>query len=353
MNPSWSLVTAGQRVTVYDETGGYDRSLQHAAGLGGEVARGMVRPDVRIVLEANHRPFDHAGFSPITRGVWAGPGGETLLDSVGGSGFTQLWSVREAALTVRTRWTPTRAELTAARAQRQGFARLRAQVLLHYPALWWAIVRDLVPLRVSVVDIGGLVVLLGGPTGTGTSSLLARELFAGARGTCDNLGVSDGTVVHGLSEPLRLPADLPMPRHVPAQRGAAAAASGAVPGRVERAWLDRVPSLRPNMVVTLRRGNVETPAVVPLEAGLARRHLVAGTMCAAELHRFWPLTAVLCLGTGKGPALAPIQGVAEQLTATLPCFQLTLGVQHRVESGPMLRDLLPPALGSYSPAARP
>ncbi|MGH3445190.1 MAG: hypothetical protein ACRDPB_07430, partial [Nocardioidaceae bacterium] len=165
---------------------------------------------------------------------------------------------------------------------------------------------------------------------------------AGARATCDNLAASDGVTAYGLSEPLRLPADLAMPRRMPQGPITARSGGASTHGRKESSWLDRPAALRPDVVVVVRRGTGSVPQVDSVDAGTAARHLVAGTMCAGELRRFWPLTAALCLGTGRGPAYAPVQATAEQLAAALPCYQLTLGRDRLDDTGQSLRSLLGP-----------
>jgi hypothetical protein len=283
-------------------------------------------PDVLLRLEDEHRPFDLTGFTPVTRGVWAGPEGETVLESTGGSGFAQHWSMAKGQLLVRSRWVPSLVEAAAASVMRTRFRALRAQVLLHYPVLWWAATRGLAPLHVSVLEIDGVAVLLAGPGGVGKSSLVARELDTGASATCDNLGVCDGELVHGLRERLRVPAEM-------ATRGSTARAAH---GRREQPWHGWVPEIRPALVVVVRRGLGPHAEVRPTEPATARRALVGGTFCAGELRRFWPLAATLAVSTGRDPVLPPVDAVAGVLTERLPCFELVLGA----EPGPPLRTLL-------------
>jgi hypothetical protein len=189
---------------------------------------------------------------------------------------------------------------------------LRAQVLLHYPALWWAGVQGRTPLHVSVVEIEGVGVVLAGPGGVGKSTLVADALAEGARATADNIAVTDGTTMSGLRESLRLaPGD-----------GAGGSGSHTTHGRRQQGW-PAVASLRPELVVVLRRGT--GPRVRQVRADDARRALVAGTYAAGELRRFWPLTAVLGLATGRGPVHPHVEDTARRLSEELPCVELELG----------------------------
>jgi hypothetical protein len=250
----------------------------------------------------------------VTRGATVDDHGVVALSSTGGSGFDQWWTVGSQGLEVRTAWNPSPAELVASRL-RSRFRALRAQVALHYPVLWWAGVQGRAPLHVSVLEAGGTVVMLAGPGGVGKSTLVAGELARGARATCDNLAVCDGTVAYGLSEPLRLD---------PGSRG-----DGGTPtthGRREHTW-QAVPELTPDVVVVLRRGTGSEHRLRPTAPDVARRALVAGTLAAGELRRYWAVQAVVGLATGSGPVLPEVDAVADQLTTRLPCYELELGTR--------------------------
>ena len=322
------LVSVGVDVDVEDRTGRHLPALARAAGLppGADGHPGPGQPPVRIVVEQAHRRFDTRGHVPVTRGAWA-DGRTVVLDSAGGSGFCQRWEVCEDHVTVRSRWTPGGLEL-AASAVRSRHDALRAQTLLHHPALWWAGTLGLAPLHVSVLDLDGVVVALAGPGGVGKSTLVADALAAGARATCDNVAVSDGTMAYGLREALRL--------HTSGEAadGVVVAGRRTTHGRRESAWDGQVPALRPDLLVVVRRGN--GPRVRAVGPERAQRALVAGTFAAGELRRFWTLTAVLGLATGRGPVLPEVERVARALTSRVPCFELELAS----EPGLSLRSVL-------------
>jgi hypothetical protein len=325
------LRTAGSVVAVDDEVG-----VLHAAAVAATGTRkpdamaGIGVADITVSFERGHRCFDLAGYEPVTRGAWVGPSGDAVIQSVGGSGFTQRWWVGERGLHVLSRWSPSAAEAAAAALLPARFRALRAQILVNYPALWWAVHQGHAPLHVSVVEIDSVAVLLAGPGGVGKSTLVARELAAGATATCDNLAVCDGVVVHGLTEPLRLPAEA----------SSSAGGTRTTHGRREMAWQTQVPTLRPDMVVVVRRGVEAGPRIRPIGAATAQRALVAGTYAAGELRRFWPLAAVLGLATGRGPAHPPVELVAGLITERLPCFDLQLGSRPGLPLATMLADQL-------------
>ncbi|WP_112238787.1 hypothetical protein [Kribbella monticola] len=318
------LHTAGQRVaveesavaTVLAATGGAERGCDDVANLV-------------LSLERSKQRFATSGCEPVTRGVWATGRHEAIIASAGGSGFSQLWSIDEDGLRVISRWTPSVKEAAAARLLPARHHALTGQVLVHYPALWLAMQQGLAPLHVSVVRIDGVAVLLAGPGGVGKSSLVARELAAGGRATCDNLAVSDGTIAYGLAEPIRLPAEL-----------TEAGGRKTYHGRREQGWETRLRSLRPDLIVVLRRGLQPDPRLRVVSESQAARAIVAGTYAAGELRRFWPTAAALAMATGCGPAHPPVEQVAATLASRLPCLELQLGQQ----PGARLAELLHPYL---------
>ncbi len=330
MTPT-GLVTAGLRVAV-GEGGG--RSLRLAVEAAtGEPLTPLDGPPDLLLDSGGRQPATH-GLAPLTRGVWGGPDG-VLLRSVGGSGFVQRWD--PDPLRVSSAWAPSLAEATAAQGLRQRHRALRSQVLLHHPVLWSSLaLRGMVPLHVSVVEVLGVPVLLAGPGGVGKSSLVADALAHGARAACDNLGVTDGRTVHGLVEPLRLPAGVGDPR---------SSGSRAAHGRREHTFAGRVAALDPALVVVVRRDDHGRTRLAPLTGEQAARALVAGTYAAGELQRFWPLVAHLALA-GLGPVQPPVVEAATRLTDRLPCLELTLGRPEPRSPGPSgrLAALLGPVL---------
>lgn len=313
--------TAGQRVAVHGSES-VVRTLLAAAG--GPERPGLATadlPNVVVSVEDTREPFVRHGAVVVTRGAWADPGGDVVLESVGGSGFDQRWTIDVDGLRVASRRRPSYPESAAARLLPARQRALSSQVLLHYPALWFAMQQGFAPLHVSIVEIGGVAVLLAGPGGVGKSTLVARALADGARATCDNLAVCDGTTAYGVAEPLRL---------------LGGSGRRAFHGRREQAWEHRVRSLPPELVVVLRRGTQERPELRELGPAAAARGIVAGTYAAGELRRFWSIAAVIATGTGCGPVHPPIEQVAIRLATRLPCFELTLGR----EPGAGLTDLL-------------
>jgi hypothetical protein len=324
--------TAGQRVAIEGDPGLVRASLAATGTADQQLIPSLDLPNLVVSLEAKRQRFGTARCEPITRGAWATGQGEAIIDSVGGSGFSQRWSLDEDGLQVSSRWTPTARESAAARLLPARHRALTGQVLIHYPALWLAVQQGFAPLHVSVVEVDGIAVMLAGPGGVGKSSLVSRELAAGARATCDNIAVCDGTVAHGLAEPLRLPdevTDLPGGKRT-------------FHHRREHTWTGRVRSLRPSLIVVLRRGAGAAPQVRPISAAQAARGLVAGTYAGGELRRFWPLVAVLALATKCGPVHPQVEQVAATLTARLPCVELQLGQ----EPGAGLSELLATSLAT-------
>jgi hypothetical protein len=321
------LHTAGQRVAV---EGPEDAVRAVIAATGGAEIACADLPNLVLSVERSRRRFGTAG-EPITRGAWATGHGEAIIESVGGSGFSQHWSVDEDGVRVTSRWTPTAKETAAARLLPARHRALCGQVLVHYPALWLAMQQGFAPLHVSVVEIDGVALLLAGPGGVGKSSLVSRELAAGARATCDNLAACNGTVAYGLAEPIRLPAELSDSR-----------GRKTFHGRREVGWDSRIRSLRPSMIVVLRRGLQADPQVRPVSEVQAARAIVAGTYAAGELRRFWSIAATLAMATRCGPVHPPVEEVAATLARRLPAVELQLGK----EPGAGLAELLRPHLPS-------
>lgn len=341
------LRSAGQLVALESEVPRVRRDLVAAAGGSIEsdpaidAAIDAEHPGVHLWVERGG-PFTGEQLRLVTRGVWVDRDGNALLEDAGGSGYRQWWSVQEQ-LRVRSRWTPRTSERAAAVLLPSRHRALQAQVLLHYPVMWWALLHGLAPVHASVVEVDGTPVLLAGPGGVGKSTLVATELARGARATCDNLAVTDGTRTYGLAEPLRLDPGLDsgldsgltsgLTRGLPGPR---ATRGRTTHGRREHGWSQRSLAMTPQLVVVVRRGDGPHPRIRPIPGEQAARALVAGTLAAGELQRFWVLVGQLALATGHGPAVPPVEEMSHLLTDRLPCVELALGDRPGVGLGEML-----------------
>ncbi len=322
-----TFATGSAVVAVESRTRQFRDAVLAAAG-GPEVLGLPALPDL-VVAEADPTASRPATGAPVTRGVTREPDGTVVLASAGGSGYRQRWQVHGDSVRVEACWSPSAKESVAARSLPSRFRALRGQVLVHHPVLWWASLQGLAPLHVSVVEVGGTVVALAGPGGVGKTSLVVGELAHGARATCDNLGVSDGRSVFGLREPLRVPT------------GTTSVGGGprAAHGRREQRWTQVAPVLTPDVLVVVRRDG-GSPGLRPVDRDRAHRTLLAGTMAAGELMRFWPLAAVLGLATGRGPVRPPVDEVARCLVDGLPCHELRLGDRPGERLAHLLADLV-------------
>jgi hypothetical protein len=130
---------------------------------------------------------------------------------------------------------------------------------------------------------------------------------AGGSAASDNLGIGDGETLWGLVEPMR------------SEQGRGKSAPH---GRREMTLAHRVGSVRPGLLVVLRRGtDVRVQRCDPTDAA---RALVASTYAAGELRRYWQLHALLALGTGVGPAHPPLPDVAAAYAAGSQCLTVEL-----------------------------
>jgi len=327
--------TAAQRVLLRDHTRRVAPALLDGIGQPDPRSGPTRQVDVLVEIERGRGPFPSPEHHPVTRGVSVSVDGRVLVRTAGSSGFCQLWDARMATLHLGVRWAPSPTEELAARLLASRFRALRSQVLLHYPALWWASVHGLSPLHVSAIDLGGALVVLAGPGGLGKSSLVARVLAEGARAVTDNLAVSDGHVVHGVREGLRLPAEVAGP-----------GGSRAAHGRRELPWTPEVDiARRVDLVAVVTRGEHQAPRLLDCPPERAARALTAGTLAAGELRRFWPLAATLALATGRGPVLPDVEGTASSLAQRHPCVELRLGPP----PAPSLHQLLAPVVDMIRP----
>jgi hypothetical protein len=279
---------------------------------------------IRLIVEADRRPFLGPAGSRgdvVTRGVLVS-GDSVVFEDACASGFSLRVQVREKQLLVIARYRPDANARAAALALRTRYHLLTREVLLQYPALWWAGVRGRVPLHVSAVKNGAGVSLLAGPGGVGKSTLVAAELAAGAAGSCDNLAVSDGVDVFGLAEPIRI---------------ANGTGRRVTHGRRETPWPSpRELVVRPDRVVVVALGNDQQPTCAPASADAACRSLVTGTYMAGELRRYWAYAASLAAATGLGPAHPAVDQVAQRLITALPCLRVTLSRSAPATLGEML-----------------
>lgn len=307
-----TMVQAGERVLLDCQPSWLSRLLAEACGDALRPGADDTDPDVHLVATDDRSPFEVAGWAPLTRGA-VHQYRSVVMTNACGSGFDLRVDVLGAdahpRVRVEARFRPPARERLAAWALRSRFHLLARATLVQYPALWAAGTRGRVPVHAAAVMVGDDVALLAGPGGVGRSTLLLRSLEDGGLACADNLCVSDGTVVHGLVEPMRL----------------VGAGGRRMPhGRSERSLPHRVDSLTPTCVVVMRRDERGRPVVRAVDRERAASVIVAGTYMAGELRRYWPFAATLALGTGTGPAHPDLTGVARTLAA-LPAVELTLG----------------------------
>ncbi|MTD55136.1 hypothetical protein [Amycolatopsis pithecellobii] len=302
------------------------------SGLLAEACPGAWGPDdgepggIELTVTAEPKPFHLGGATPLTRGAYRCGGAVVLLNACG-SGFDLWLTARGDRFQIEARWRPPQRERLASLALRSRFHLLARAALLHYPALWWAGRRGRVPLHAAAVTLGDGVPLLAGPGGIGRSTLLLDAVNAGEHACSDNLCVSDGYQAYGLVEPVRVEGG--GGRRMPH-------------GRRERPLPGRVPTLRPDRLVVLRRNGADRPTVGRLVPEAAAKSLIAGTYMAGELQRYWPFAATLALGTGIGPVHPPIREIAGILSDRLPACEIVLGAK----PGAGLAELLTPAVTS-------
>jgi hypothetical protein len=324
------LETAGERIEL--ACGSRSLSAVLEEGCAGElVPAGRGPADIRVTVEDTGDVFDASGWEPLTREAWRSSGRVIVQDACS-SGLDVLVSVDGDRLDMRARWRPSASVRAADLVLRSRSRLLQREVLLQYPALWWAGRRGRAPLHASVCSLGGdtagRTVMIAGPGGVGKSTLIQAELSAGPSCTSDNLCASDGRRAWGLVEPMR----------VQSGAGLARASGGRrMPhGRRETRWPSRIASLKPDLLVVLRRGTGDSPVVRAIGPEEAGRVLVAGTYMAGELRRYWQFASTLALGTGIGAAHPAVETVAGTLAARLPCWEVVLAKQ----PGARLADLL-------------
>jgi hypothetical protein len=310
-----SMMQAGERLLVDCPKEPVARLVREACGESLQPATANDdEADIHLVVSEQTAPFATEGWDPLTRGA-VQRDGAVVMSNACGSGFDlRVTTPTQAAhlrFEIEARYRPPGRERLAAAAMRSRFHLLARAVLLQYPAMWAASTRGRAPLHAAAVATDGWVTLLAGPGGVGRSTLLLDALRSGASACSDNLCVSDGRVVHGLVEPVRIEG---------------AGGRRMAYGRGERDLPRRVDALVPQCVVVLRRGGARETTVRPISAERAAFVLTAGTYMAGELRRYWAFAATLGLGAGLGDAQPAVADVARVLSG-LPCAEITLGAR--------------------------
>ena len=320
MSRRGALTTAGERVFIETEPAWVSRLIDECAGP--ELRPDELLPTANILVERNRRRFEANGWFQLTRGAWSGDRA-LMMRNVCASGFDLLLRWRTDRPHFGFRWRPPLRERAASSIMRARARLLARAALVHYPALWMASTRGRVPLHVSACVVGDESVVLAGASGMGKSTLISRELSAGARIVSDNLCVSDGTTVWGVVEPLRIEGGTG--RRMPH-------------GRREAAGADRLASLVPDRLLVLRRGQGSELVVRECEPEAAVRALIASTYIAGELRRYWGFAATLATATGWGPIHPSIEGVARALASSVPCVEAVLPRLAGVRLGDLLSE---------------
>jgi hypothetical protein len=312
------LETAGERIELRSRHRSLSAVLEE--GAAGELVPASAAPvNIRVTVEDTSEAFDTSGWEPLTRGAWRSSG-RVIVQNACSSGLDVLVITDGDILDMHARWRPSPAVRAADTVLRSRSRLLLRDVLLQYPAMWWAGRSGRAPLHASVCTLGrddaARTVMIAGPGGVGKSTLLQAELSDGARCTCDNLCTSDGHSAWGVVEPMRVQVD---------SRLAFGGRGRRMPhGRREIRWPSRMVTLTPDMLVVLRRGTADIPVVRPLNPEQAARVIVAGTYMAGELRRYWQFASTLALGTGVGMAHPAVEAVAAALVARLPCWEVVL-----------------------------
>lgn len=298
--------TAGERLRV--QSGRRFRSVVLECGVPDEPSDDY---DLAVAVDEDRRPFDVTGWDMVDRNAWT-HGDRGMVRNVCSSGFDML--VRNGGEgnqpSFTFRWIPPRRERAAARLLRSRARLLSRAVLIQFPAMWRGVLRGRAPLHAPACTAGERTVLLTGPSGVGKSTVIARELEAGGRAVSDNLVVTDGDSVWGVVEPMR--SDVGSGRRMPH-------------GRRETALPGRVPMLRPDHLVVLRRDSRKDAGTVrPCEPQKAARALIASTYMAGELRRFWTFVASVSEATGLGPPHPSVAERAHDLAHSVVCVEGTL-----------------------------
>jgi len=262
---------------------------------------------VRVTVEASSCAFTTYGWSRVARDA-STRDGRVVIEDVATSGFDMLVYCEESTVHFVCRWRPGWRTKAAALLLRDRARLLVRAVLLQYPVMWAAGLHGRVPLHACGVvpaNAGGMLIV--GPSGVGKTTLVGREIAFGGQATADNLCLTDGSSVWGVVEPVR------------SEQGTGRTVTH---GRRESPLHGRVPAVAPTAVVVLERGEQTTVRVSDPRA--AARALVASTYSAGELRRYWPVHAILALGTARGEAHPPVAAMAAAICARLPCLTVRL-----------------------------
>jgi hypothetical protein len=262
-----------------------------------------------VVVGDDRRPFDVTGWAKVARGIWV-RNGDAVVRNVCSSGFDMHVDRMGGEPRFTFRWRPPWRERAAAILLRSRARLLHRAVLVQYPSMWRALLRNRAPLHASACTAGALTVVVAGPGGAGKSTLIAGEVTSGGYAVSDNLVVTDGRTVWGVVEPMRTETGLgPRTSH----------------GRREAQLPGRVADLRPDHLIVLRRGSEQARnGVRPCEPREAARALTASTYLAGELRRFWSFVAALAVATDMGPPHPAVADRARELAASTLCLEATL-----------------------------
>ena len=300
------LATGGEDVAVTCELPWVAERIGEAAD-GRLDPRPVRPPTMRVLVEQSGHAFDTAGLSQMSRDAWAADG-EIVLRDVVTSGFDMRLRWDDGVPEAAFRWRPPPRTSAAALVLRSRARLLMRAALMQFPVLWVAATRGRAPVHASACTAGRHgPALLVGPSGVGKTTVVEEEVRSGGSAASDNLGVGDGETLWGIVEPVRSEQG----RGKPAPHG-----------RRETSLAHRVEYLRPRVLIVLRRGS--EVRVQQCGEQDAARALVASTYAAGELRRYWPLHALLALGTGIGPAHPPVNEVAAAFASQLQCLTVEL-----------------------------
>jgi len=299
------LVSGGEQVAVRCALPWVAARVKEAAD--GCLQGAPLAPTILVSVERARDPFEVRGWTRVARDAWC-RNGRVVLEDVATSGFDLHASCDDGVPSFVFRWRPPRRTRAAALVLRARAELLLRAVLLQYPVFWAAAFRGRAPVHAPALSANAAgAALLVGASGVGKTTLVQEEVAAGGQATSDNLSVGDGHTVWGVVEPVR------------SERGDGRAMPH---GRRESTLARRVPALRPGMVVVLRRGNRRR--VDECHPDDAARALVASTYAAGELRRYWPVQALLALGTGLGPPHPSVAETVAAFTSRLPCVVVEL-----------------------------